>query len=94
MLSQDGLVFAACMPEREYVQLFLLSREIHEVPDTAEKKPPDSGNACSAVLCAYTGLLRKQCNRFAKVGSDGTGRGQAVLGPPSCGSADLRRGTS
>ena len=94
MLSQDGLVIAACVPEREHAQFSLLGRVIHEVPDAAKREPPHSRDACSAVLCAYTGLLRKQCNRFAEVGSDGTGRGQAVLGPPSCGSAELRRGSS
>jgi hypothetical protein len=87
--SQGGLLPAADMPDRQYINCARRDAVVDEVPDAPYQQAPDAREACSSVFGADSGLLSQECEALPNVISDRTGSRRSVLSPPFCGCSDL-----
>ena len=89
--SQSRLLAAADMPDRQHINCVRRDAVVNEVPDASYEQAPDTGEACSSVFGADSGLLSQECKALPYVVSDCAGRRRSVLRPPFCGGSNLLR---
>lgn len=90
--SQCGLLSAADMPDRQYINCVRRDAIVDEVPDAPYQQAPDARKACATVFGSDSGLLSQEGEALPYVVSDCPGRRWSVLGPPFRGDSDLLRG--